>query len=219
VKKQNHFDEKIIIAYLILYPLLAFLHSFSLVKVHHFMFKKNYSNNVFLFRIGIIGLIITIIVSFSIFGIYRSLNLLLFEVSKEDVYKLIIGVVLFPIIHSAKTYFDYLIVKELTPFHMIFPEIIFSFVKELINFFYLLAKPEITTSNEQKIYSCIFAFGYCFTFIGLSMYLELIELNFCGLNKNTKSSISRRSENDFESNSKELVENAIDLGDYILNLN
>ena len=44
--------------------------------------------------------------------------------------------------------------------------------------------------NTEKYY-CIFFF--VFQFLALMIYLEILELNFCGLNENTKSKINYRS--------------------------
>ena len=47
--------------------------------------------------------------------------------------------------------------------------------------------------NENKWYSIIF---FLLQFFFLMFYLEILEFNFCNLNKNTKKSINKRSDND-----------------------
>ena len=49
--------------------------------------------------------------------------------------------------------------------------------------------------NTEKYY-CIFFF--VFQFLALMIYLEILELNFCGLNENTKSKIEYRGQQDFD---------------------
>ena len=48
---------------------------------------------------------------------------------------------------------------------------------------------------KTKKYECLALFA--FQFICLLLYLEIIELNFCGLNKNTRRNISERSASEF----------------------
>ena len=49
---------------------------------------------------------------------------------------------------------------------------------------------QVLIDEEKEKYYCIFFF--IFQFLALMIYLEIIELNFCGLNENTKSKINYR---------------------------
>ena len=51
---------------------------------------------------------------------------------------------------------------------------------------------QVLIDEEKEKYYCIFFF--IFQFLALMIYLEIIELNFCGLNENTKSKINYRSQ-------------------------
>ena len=75
---------------------------------------------------------------------------------------------------------------------------------------------QVLIDEEKEKYYCIFFF--IFQFLALMIYLEIIELNFCGLNENTKSKINYRGQleltEDFGRNSS--IDN-IDLNkDYFL---
>jgi hypothetical protein len=72
--------------------------------------------------------------------------------------------------------------------------------------------------GNKKYYSLILFF---FQFIGLLIYIEIIELNFCNLNKNTIHKIQLREEIDrkmTEDENEEGVgsESLVEIGDYII---
>ena len=78
---------------------------------------------------------------------------------------------------------------------------------------------QVLIDEEKEKYYCIFFF--VFQFLALMIYLEILELNFCGLNDNTKSRIDYRGRlelnGDFDINSSE---DNVDLNnDYFLDLN
>ena len=55
---------------------------------------------------------------------------------------------------------------------------------------------QVLIDEEKEKYYCIFFF--VLQFLALMIYLEIIELNFCGLNDNTKSKIEYRGQQDFD---------------------
>ena len=78
---------------------------------------------------------------------------------------------------------------------------------------------QVLIDEEKEKYYCIFFF--VFQFLALMIYLEILELNFCGLNDNTKSRIDYRGRlelnGDFDINSSE---DNVDLNnDYFLDSN
>ena len=122
----------------------------------------------------------------------------------------IIFTVLLPLLTFSKANFDFLIIKELGPFHILFPEILFQISKDFIIFIYKSAKHLIdNTQIEQFI---IITIANLITFIGLCIYLELIELHFCNFDKDIKKNIALRGLNDMETN-EGLIDNEICFGE------
>jgi len=78
------------------------------------------------------------------------------------------------------------ILTNYSPFHLILPFAIFMFIFEIF----------ININSLNNIMTIlIFLFGI-FEFILILVFLEIIELNFCGLSKNTKKNIRIRCKND-----------------------
>ena len=86
------------------------------------------------------------------------------------------------------------ILKILTIFYFTQNHIYTTYI--FIKLFDLLLKKE----NNLKYISILF---FIFQFLGLLVYLEIVELNFCNLNENTKKNIREREmieKNNLESN-------------------
>ena len=122
----------------------------------------------------------------------------------------IIFTVLLPLLTFSKANFDFLIIKELGPFHILFPEILFQICKDFIIFIYKSIKDYM--DNTQIKQFIIITIANIFIFIGLCIYLELIELHFCNFDKDIKKNIALRGLNDMETN-EGLVDNEICFGD------
>lgn len=122
----------------------------------------------------------------------------------------IICTVLLPLLTFSKANFDFLIIKELGPFHILFPEILFQISKDFIIFIYKVNKHYL--DNTQIKQFIIITISNLITFIGLCIYLELIELHFCSFDKDIKKNIALRGLNDMEAN-EGLVDNEICFGE------
>ena len=109
-----------------------------------------------------------------------------------------------------------LIIKNLTPIHSIFSNLTYSFLLQLMGYFYenlnkLLYQNQYNNDEDKKdtkeypdysFLNLIFL-GFItqiIVFFGLLVYLEIIELNFCKLNENLRRYIIRRSIEDYELN-------------------
>ena len=91
----------------------------------------------------------------------------------------------------------YLIIDKFTIIHGVIMEIITLFSNILIK-----------RLKEQEIYIIvIFAILYIFIIIGLFIYIEIIELKFCGLNKNTRRNILDREKKDRKYSEEENEQN------------
>ena len=91
----------------------------------------------------------------------------------------------------------YLIIDKFTIIHGVIMEIITLFSNILIK-----------RLKEQEIYRIvIFAILYIFIIIGLFIFIEIIELKFCGLNKNTRRNILDREKKDRKYSEEENEQN------------
>ena len=95
-----------------------------------------------------------------------------------------------PFFGFLKIVYDLYIIKYLSVFHLLFPTAIFQFIKDFIIFFFKIIKNQ---SDKIQFIQFIFtAISDIFALIGFAIYLELIELKFCGYDENTKDNITLR---------------------------
>ena len=99
--------------------------------------------------------------------------------------------------------FPLIIIQKLDPVYYICTNSLFYFILQLFVLF----------NGPIKIYSIFEHIAELFSIIGISIYLELIELKFCGLNYNIKKNIEERSEEDssFTERSNSVDSNGIPL--------
>ena len=122
-----------------------------------------------------------------------------YESYKNMLVRLII-IVLGLLTYFGYVYFYTLIIKYYTPIHAIF----FLPIQYFIEKFFLLIFTtifftDLLLSNGENLSGRFLAdiFGDIGSIIGFLIYLEVIELNFCGLNFNLKKNIIRRGTNDY----------------------
>jgi len=96
-----------------------------------------------------------------------------------------------------KMRFDLSIIKELGVFHLLIPEVIYQFVIDCYIIIYKIINKIIDkTQITQFIFITISELS---ALIGILIYMELIELRFCKLDKNIKKNISIRAFEDVQS--------------------
>ena len=114
---------------------------------------------------------------------------------KDIILELIFSFI-FPIFGFYKMRFDLSIIKELDVFHLLIPEVIYQFVIDIYIIIYKIANNIIDkTQITQFIFIIISELS---ALIGILIYLELIELRFCKLDKNIKKNISKGANEDIE---------------------
>ena len=96
-------------------------------------------------------------------------------------------------------YFTILIIKNLSPEYMICSDSILYFIIKIIIFIYYISIGELT----KKI--TFDTLAQLFSLLGTIIYLEIIELNFCGLNFNLKNKIRKRGKIEALKLSKEIL--------------
>ena len=113
-----------------------------------------------------------------------------------------------------KIRFDFSIIKELGVFHLLIPEVIYQFVIDIYIIIYkIINNINDKTQTTQFIFIIISQLS---ALIGILIYLELIELRFCKLDKNIKINISKRAIEDVEAiseNDESFIRNSL-LDDY-----
>jgi len=90
--------------------------------------------------------------------------------------------------------FAIFIYKYLNPGYLLFSDNIYFTFSGLINFFFIKKKFD-SLSIKKFIFS---ESSEIFELLAFLIYLELIELRFCGLNKNTRKNIEKRAEIEIE---------------------
>ena len=96
-------------------------------------------------------------------------------------------------------YFTILIIKNLSPEHMICSDSILYFIKKVIVFIYYISIGQLT---KKRTFDTL---AQLFSLLGTIIYLEIIELNFCGLNFNLKNKIRKRGQIEALKLSKEIL--------------
>ena len=126
---------------------------------------------------------------------------------------------IFPIFGFFKTTFDLFIIKELGVFHILFPEVIYQFIKDLTIIIYKIMNN--LSDSTQTIQFIFIGLSNFFAIIGFGIYLELIEIRCCGFDYNLKQNIIYRGLLDFkESEADENNDNRLsDLDDRQNSLN
>ena len=90
---------------------------------------------------------------------------------------------------TGEYYFNFFIINVLNPIYLVCMYVIIEFIiKIIIIVFY-------SSNNSEEYYELIFdCLARFFAILGIIIYLELIELNFCGLNNYLKKNIELRGE-------------------------
>lgn len=98
-------------------------------------------------------------------------------------------------------YFSLMILKNLTPIHLVFSLPLFYIVRKVILSISIIVNKEYTF-GEYAIFKIKFILDIIVDFIclfGYLIYLEVIKLNFCGLNYNLTENITIRGEDELPS--------------------
>ena len=109
---------------------------------------------------------------------------------------IVIGIVSF----FTEKFFNTLIIKFYTPIHVIFSFPIQFFIEKnfLLIFTAIFFVEKLFKTKEQLKKFLLDTSGDIASILGFLIYLEIIELNFCGLNFNLKKNIISRSEDDYQ---------------------
>ena len=106
-----------------------------------------------------------------------------FEEISGNIFMEIIAIVIYMLLTGCYNIFQFLTIKNLSPSHSLITQILLAFFCSLMNKLFMEMK-DITWIISITVHSvCI---------VTLFIFLEVIELKFCGIDKNTKHNISKR---------------------------
>ena len=192
------------------YFIITFLIYYSRMNAKHSMDNNFISPYKIIIFIGIIGFILEIVL-FLIFLLFKKkcdkndeinmfcyFNLNIKELfaefskinNKLDFILEIVSIILFIICSFMNIMSELFIIKYLNPSYILISENIYY---EVINLYEFLPKDDKKNISDTFI---ILQIAQLFEFLGCMIYLEIIELRFFGLDKNLKTSITIRSEED-----------------------
>ena len=195
---------------LIIYVLYAFLLSYTFIKLQKLIDLKFISLNLILFIYGLFGFLFCFILCciFTFINCENEISSYLFKVkdnnkyyidnfrvylnlltTESDVYKEIISLLLGGIFYVYYKYYTFKIIETLTPYHKTFSYPIYYFFQKFI-LLCVKGNQIFTDKNSMPKYKLILDISSDFIAIILYLiYLEIIELNFCGFNFNLRSNI------------------------------
>ena len=227
-----YIDNKILIPIgILLYIILLISNSYIVTQIKMFMDIRFISIPEILMYFGLFGSIICLIITFSSTYVecYQLFEGNICDIRKkgknnEDIYYLenykiyfnelkknLINEIIFNLFYTFSFLFQYFfslqIIKFLSPIHNIFCYPLgFFFQKIILAIITLCKENKLFVDNEIKFIYWKFILdivGELTFIISLMIYLEIIELNFCNLNYNTRESILIRAKDDSVSDSSE----------------
>jgi hypothetical protein len=152
--------------------------------------------------IGVSGLVISLITSIVCYNIgdnnnlidyYSALKKNLDEGSKYKFYgEIFLVTPLYAFTSFMEMNFEILIIYYLNPFYVLLTNAVYYGVAELI--YYIV---NISGEYLIVIHFILTEFAECFAILGYIIYLEILELNFCGLNDNIKEVIKEKGDDEF----------------------
>ena len=190
------------ILFIILFVGLSFVCSYSRTFSKVLMQIKFISPFKIIIFFGVIGFPISIIASIVSKYIGYKDNMFLYFSSMKKVlngeknYKFWVEVFLVYPFYSFTNFmemtFETLTIYYINPFYVLMTNNLYFIMIELKNFFFNLP------SNRAKIAHFIMAeFSEIFACLGYMVYLEILELNFCGLSDNIRRKLMKNGENEF----------------------
>jgi len=197
------------------YIFISFMFSYAEVKTKILIDRKYLSPYIIIILVGIIGFILNIIAALisefygnkckdqkdiniycyaDVSSYFIKLKTLLNDNPKEFYVEIFFFSFFYIIFEFLNMTFAIFIYKYLNPGYLLFSDNIYFTFSGLINFFFIKKKFD-SLSIKKFIFS---ESSEIFELLAFLIYLELIELRFCGLNKNTRKNIEKRAEIEIE---------------------
>ena len=151
---------------------------------------------------GIVGFIISLIASIVSYYIKYYDNMISYFSNMRDVlhgekpYKFWVEIFCVYPLYSFSNYmeltFEILTIYYLNPFYVLMTNNLYYGITELITFLLNLSDDKL-----KIIHFLIAEFSEIFAFLGYMVYLEILELHFCGLDESIKRLLMKKGENEF----------------------
>ncbi len=215
-KKTYYVQNPRVVVFAVFYFLLIILRSYVNTKIKTFLDLKYISHRFLMITYGIAGTFICFITGIITTNVACSYNLgnacsfkdnnklyydnwyVYYGSGKNMAVRLII-IVFGLISYFVNKYYLTLTIKNYTPIHVIFSFPIQFFIEKTFLLIYTAIFHRDKLFNEPNDVKkfLLDESGDIGSIIGFLIYLEIIELNFCGLNFNLKKNIIKRSESDY----------------------
>ena len=207
---------------LLIYFTLVILKSYAIIKIKWLMDLKYISANKLLIIYGLIGTVFYSIFSFistfieneennifiNIHYSFYSYYLVFRDSNKIQILVEIISSILRMILFYYMNYNVMMIIEYLTPMHIVFlTPILYFFIKVFVlicNIIYCSIRKDLSGFLDSKEVPMIIEkflldfFQDIFCFLGFLVYLEIIQLNFCGFNHNLRDEIIKRGDRELD---------------------
>ena len=205
--KNKFGNEFYSIPFILIYLILSFNYGFSRNYSKVLMQNKFISKYILIMFIGIAGLILTIIIS-TISYFYEKDNFIYYyiELNSLSTWQIIREVLiispLFLISQFMQIYLEILTIYYLNPMYCLMLNNICCGIQKIILFI-------LDDSKEYLVYFSLSEISEIIAFFGYIIYLEIIELNFCGLSENTRRNIIFKGEKEFSEINEDIINNIL----------
>ena len=196
------------ILFILAFMCLSFIYSFSRNFSKVLMQAKSVLPDILIIFIGVIGLILTIVISIILYSLEKEDNFISYikelkmHTTWEIIRDLAICSPIFLFFRFMQIKFEILIIYYLNPMYCLLLNNICYSIQKLIIYLFNIKKELFVYFILTEIAEVIAIFGYI-------IYLEIIELNFCGLSDNLKRKIMVKAEKDFDKLNNDKIGNLL----------
>ena len=190
------------ILFIFIFAVLSYDYSFSRTYCKILMQIKFISPYKIIIIFGIVGFIISLIASIVSYYIKYYDNMISYFSNMREVlhgdktYKFWVEIFCVYPLYSFSNYmeitFEILTIYYLNPFYVLMTNNLYYGITELITFLLNLSDDKL-----KIIHFLIAEFSEIFAFLGYMVYLEILELHFCGLDESIKRLLMKKGENEF----------------------
>ena len=179
---------------LIIFQMLsAIFEAIIIILIKKIMDKNFLSPLKVCYLIGLFNFIISSIILFILSNIKNNSEYIFSfsSIEEEEILRIIIWFIVYPLVNGIRKLMINIILNKYTMFHLF----IFFKLDSLIDSSIIAYKRQI--DKTKKIFFSIELFLQLIELCMYFVYLEMIELNFCGLSKNIKRNIQNRASDEF----------------------
>ena len=198
------------ILFIILFIILSYIYCFSRTNIKILMQINFISPHLLIFFLGIAGLIVSLIASIvahyidypdNLFNYFSAMKAVLDEGKYYKFYgEIFLVTPFYTFTNFMEITFEILTIYHLNPFYVLMTNNLYYGITELITF--LL---NLTHDPLKNAHFLIAEFSEVFAFLGYMVYLEIIELHFCGLDNDIRKKIIEKGNIEFRMASSEML--------------